>query len=527
MKNYILIISFLFPSLLWGQDIFDAQRLSQTDISGTARYVSMGGAFSALGGDASAAKENPAALGVYRSSEFSLSFDLSGRKSSSTMLGVDVGNERNVRFGLSQASIIMNLTNKTKTSGLVGNTFSFSYHRLHNFYRNLGIKGAHTGTSMTDYMEIYTNQLKKEDFKNDPYNNSEIGWLSILAYDGYLINPIYDNAGVETGNWATVLGQGEKVTPSYRLTERGRTDEYTFSWGGNISNRLYLGIALNLLDLEYALTSRYEEGFEQEGGFKLENVRTTSGSGANFSAGVIFRPTDALRLGFALKTPTFYSLEESYGANLDYDSYDVEKKVGVSGTVKTPTAQSSYSLNSPLRLNAGAALVLGKRGLVSVQYDFDNYRGMRLAEPDRKNSPYFTIQNSEMKSQLKAVHTFKIGAEIKLATNYALRGGFAHQSSSSQPTTYRVLDEPNIKFYNTRTDSDYFIDYGTNYASLGVGYRNNFFFADVAYQYKMHRESWFAYDAGQPADSSPRVKGDEATILNSAHNIIVTVGIRF
>ena len=41
-------------------------RLSEREVSGTARYVGMGGAMTAVGGDPSAVRDNPAGLGVYR-----------------------------------------------------------------------------------------------------------------------------------------------------------------------------------------------------------------------------------------------------------------------------------------------------------------------------------------------------------------------------------------------------------------------------------------------------------------------------
>ena len=56
-----------FGALAQGE--MDAYKFSQYDISGTARYMSMGGAFGALGGDISSMRTNPAGLGIYRSSE--------------------------------------------------------------------------------------------------------------------------------------------------------------------------------------------------------------------------------------------------------------------------------------------------------------------------------------------------------------------------------------------------------------------------------------------------------------------------
>ncbi|MDA3853446.1 MAG: hypothetical protein PF444_04305, partial [Bacteroidales bacterium] len=71
MKRITLIIT-LFASLfsISAQTAFDALSFSREVSGGTARYMSMGGAFSALGGDFSTLSVNPAGIGIYRSNEF-------------------------------------------------------------------------------------------------------------------------------------------------------------------------------------------------------------------------------------------------------------------------------------------------------------------------------------------------------------------------------------------------------------------------------------------------------------------------
>ncbi|MBR0389670.1 MAG: TonB-dependent receptor, partial [Prevotella sp.] len=49
------------------QTVYDAAKFIDKDLNGTARFVSMGGAMSALGGDISTMNTNPAGIGIYRS----------------------------------------------------------------------------------------------------------------------------------------------------------------------------------------------------------------------------------------------------------------------------------------------------------------------------------------------------------------------------------------------------------------------------------------------------------------------------
>src|SRR4030066_108626 len=90
MKKLCLIIVTLIASLTvsFAQNADDALRYSQQFYTGTARFMSMGGAFTALGGDISSLSQNPAGLGVFRSSEISLSPQLFHNNTSANFHGI-------------------------------------------------------------------------------------------------------------------------------------------------------------------------------------------------------------------------------------------------------------------------------------------------------------------------------------------------------------------------------------------------------------------------------------------------------
>ena len=59
MKKILFSVSaFMLPALMFGQTAIDAYNLSQSDFKGTARFMSMGGAFTSLGGDLSTLNQN-------------------------------------------------------------------------------------------------------------------------------------------------------------------------------------------------------------------------------------------------------------------------------------------------------------------------------------------------------------------------------------------------------------------------------------------------------------------------------------
>ena len=91
MKNIrlaLVIACTLFgTAVVNAQNLYDAARLMGNDLNGTARFVGMGGAMGALGGDISTMGTNPAGIGIYRSSDVMTSFGFSNIGMKSNMSG--------------------------------------------------------------------------------------------------------------------------------------------------------------------------------------------------------------------------------------------------------------------------------------------------------------------------------------------------------------------------------------------------------------------------------------------------------
>ena len=87
-KNIVLLMFGLLTTLaINAQTIYDGVNLSAKDLNGTARFVGMGGAMGALGGDISTINTNPAGIGIYRSSEANATFGFSSYATGSDYQG--------------------------------------------------------------------------------------------------------------------------------------------------------------------------------------------------------------------------------------------------------------------------------------------------------------------------------------------------------------------------------------------------------------------------------------------------------
>ena len=80
-KNVLAGMLVALPGAIMAQTAIDAYSISQNDLRGSARFMSMGGAFTALGGDISTLNQNPGGIGVYRSSDLSATLDITMQSS--------------------------------------------------------------------------------------------------------------------------------------------------------------------------------------------------------------------------------------------------------------------------------------------------------------------------------------------------------------------------------------------------------------------------------------------------------------
>ncbi|MBR4499740.1 MAG: hypothetical protein IKP11_04295, partial [Paludibacteraceae bacterium] len=117
----------------------DAQRLGERSIMGTARYVGMGGAMTAIGGDPSAALDNPAGLGLYRHHEVMLTLD--DAIDNTYQRGTNLGGRTNL-FMAPHASIVIHIpTGAVDGVGVQAHNFLFSYHRVQSYNRLYNVRG--------------------------------------------------------------------------------------------------------------------------------------------------------------------------------------------------------------------------------------------------------------------------------------------------------------------------------------------------------------------------------------------------
>lgn len=542
MKRYLVSMTVLCcTSFLFAQGELDVYKYSQNEIKGTARYMGMGGAFGALGGDISTLSQNPAGIGVYRSSEVATTLSLNGISTQTNNRSFGESKDHNFRFSFDNIGYVGTF-NTGNSSGLVNFNVGFAYNRQRSFNRTYKAGYNDLRSSLTNYIAEKTNAASAGSpiFPGDmeyndktgynPYYDSGAPWLSVLGWNSYLINEVKQG---ERTAYEGFLRSGDMANADLYVKERGHIDEYSFNLGGNISDVFYWGAALGIVDINYDLYSGYVEYFNYaddtpvggraNGNFDLQNSLSTSGTGFNFKMGVIAKPVSFLRLGLAFHTPTFYNMTDRYSARVDYNTLGFSGNNGSfspnSGYAETyPAGVTDYNIRTPWKVMASAAAIIGKSAILSFDYEYMNYNKMQVSDD------YGTLPGNDYISEdFKGGHTFKVGGEFRITRQFSARLGYANQLS---PIKAHILDG-STEMLTAGTTPQYTLNRGTQYYTVGLGYRFGNFYLDGAFVYKQNKEDLLPFSPLFLNDGTQDIFPEKSTLKTNTKSFLLTVGYKF
>lgn len=589
MKKFSLAVAaVLAGSAAYAQSAVDAYRLSQPDMKGTARYMGMAGAFGALGGDLSVLSHNPGGIGVYRSSEvgFTLDLDLQNSNSNSNGLGLSVDQ---TKFLLNNIGFVY--TFRTGSEACPNVNIGFTYNKNASFNRRY--RGAiGLNNSLSNYIAAMTTQdgyaegqLLGDEYNNyDPYNPTDPSdaapWLSILGYDGYLMSQSPAGSTNYVGQWTDgmvdpVTGKKDKTegTGYFDVQESGGIDSYNIALGGNISNVLYWGMDFDITHINYNLTPQWTEELynarvgddrgviqKMDALWTLGNYYNCSGTGFNYKLGFILKPIHQFRLGFAFETPTWYRLTETFYGDItaNYSGFNQQIYVETNGGYD---GYNDVNFRTPWKINASAAAILFDRLIISAEYEWTQYKGMKYSAPTyasdywyddpwdypwsqwyapsatragsfdyiSSNDPYHW-SNEDVKEYYCNTNTLRLGAELNVLPNLSVRAGYSFVSSPVQSKAKEAM------VYTSGTIPNYRFDNTTNYVTCGLGFKIESFYINLAYVYKHMDSEYHAFspyyplkDSNYPLKDSniPYVPTQKSSLSLNNSQIVLSAGFKF
>ena len=177
------------------QYTFNALQLSSQYYDGTARSLAMGNAMTALGGDMGALSYNPAASGVYRYSEFTLTPSLYSGVTTTGFLNGSFKDSR-TRFALSNVGWTGSF-DTGRTRGLLNINLAVTANQTNNFaFRSSG-SGLQSGSSYLGSLAASVPQGvlgydldMLSDYDEYPFYNSGASWTHVLAWNAGLLDTL-------------------------------------------------------------------------------------------------------------------------------------------------------------------------------------------------------------------------------------------------------------------------------------------------------------------------------------------------
>ncbi len=527
------------------QDIYKVEQLSGSDLNGDARYVGMGGAMGALGANISAMGNNPAATGLYRRSDMSITGSLltaPGNGKDASFLGTNLTKTSLDQMGFVYA---LNIGNRSLKFVNIG----FNYKKSRNFKNLIALdniplaQGASQTWQMRDLAAVNNRWLDLESEKDQALTTP----LTLLGYNTFLIDPVRNAANGVT-DYKTTAAEAYH----YGRAQWGSTQQFDFNLSFNFSNQFYFGANLGVYNLEGSSAMQYEEASLREDGtpflaqngqrktYILNLIEDMSGTGVDAQFGFIVRPIadSPFRLGLSVSTPTFYAVNTSSRllVSSPYDNTNTETQEYKEYTEADSRINNDYRLRTPWKVNFSLGTTFGSNIAFGAEYEISDHTSAQLRYLSNSGYDYYdfdwgagtkdkALQN-ELDQYLRDTHTLRVGLEARVAPELYVRGGYNFVSAPLRKEAILNLftDSPSYA-YSTGTD---YVNLGdTHRLTCGLGYRGKNFYTDLAYQYQTQGADVypFSYTKSGVVGRDNDLNGQHINL--DRHQVLLTLGYRF
>ena len=465
------------PAILFGcclvmggmaQNEEDALRIGTLMPGGTARSTGMANAFGALGADGVSIAINPAGLGLYRTSELSLTPALEVNDAMATYHGM-TSSDTETRFHFSNLVLAIN-DPSDKDSDWRSSTYGVAFDRQATHHWRHQAAGNDVPGSI---LHNFYDQLVQ-------YPASE--YETALPFTGSLAWFAYGLDTLPGGQLFSTIPSGANTDQLHTRETRGASSNTSFFFAGNYKDRLYIGASVGIVGHRYRRTLKHQETFTNDDPAYVDRLNfredlTTTGNGFEAKIGAIGRITDQFRLGVAFHTPQWLRLSDSYVRELSTYFPTADSEGNFNYTAVSPDGVYNYRLVTPWKGVFSAAYIIGKQGLFSLDYEYQDMRNMRFRPSSRIVDDYdFRAENAIMEEAFVPVHTVRAGTEWRTGRWYFRAGlGIATDPYAGN----------DLRYSN-----------GMMIYALGAGYRGEHVGVDLGLNYSQRETRYFTYQYG-------------------------------
>ncbi|MFC4634319.1 OmpP1/FadL family transporter [Dokdonia ponticola] len=440
MKKIVFIVTLTCVTLTsYGQSIADGLRLGTTDITGTARFRALGGAFGALGGDLSAIGVNPASSAIFTRGTTSFTLAVDNYESDINYFGnFNTTSDSDVSFNQAGGVFLIEANPSSKWNKIA---LAFNYDRTLNFDDDFFASG--TGNiSIANYFSEFAQgvpldllQLQSGESISSLYQflGEQEGFeaqQAFLGFQSFIIDPV----NLDNPNNVTYVSNisGNSFDQEYLLRSEGYNSKASFNLAAQYDERLSFGLNLNSHFADYNQSTLLVESNDNEESLitnvRFENNLRTLSNGFSFQLGTIAKINQNVRVGLTYDSPTWYTISEEASQIISTSGSDAEGEFDVLVNPRVINIFQDYELKVPGKYSGSFAYLFGKQGLISFDYSYSDFSNLTFRPT---NDPFFQRQNQAIANTLKGVSTFKVGGEYRIK-EWSLRAGYRFQESPYQ-----------------------------------------------------------------------------------------------
>lgn len=487
MKHLLMWFSLvlLFAVPLRAQFAEDVLRFSQVGSGSGATSLSLGNASVASVEDFTALYWNPAALTQFRNYEFSVGTSYYGYDNTTRFLGKRTEGSGNT-LNLTNLGIVYPVP--TVRGSL---TFAFGFNRVANFTSVSEFSGYNASSSIIPALIPDVDLSTLSQAERDELLDNNIPYQLFLAdiSGNRLVTPV-----------------DRDVEQSAVIREGGGVNHWSFGGAIDVAKNFSLGASLSIVtgsyqyDREYYeedVLDRYQRAPADTLGlfdrFSLISSIDSELNGVGAVFGFHYRNVGKYRVGFTVRTPTYYTIKESFR-----DEARSRFDPNLNGTIDdfdiSFDGRTEYKIVTPVVITLGGAVQFRDWLMVSGDLEYTDWKTMHFSG----GSPELEAENRLIQNIYRATFNLHGGIEVTLwDLGIKLRGGM-----SVKPSPYD--GDPS--------------DFDQQYYTAGAGFRldeNLWLNAGYGFgNWKTFRDN-YVFDGAAPSRTNEHIKTHQANLTLS------------
>lgn len=394
----------------------DAQRLSLPGLGAGAKALGMGDAFIGVANDYSALLWNPAGLAQATMGEFSFGLSYLGNRDNSTFFGNKASYDDNTT-NLNTLGVVLPLTTRRGSASI-----AFGYTRQSTFTSGVTFNGYNTLSS------IIQSSGWAPDGTAYPAEVSLAEDLALAYADtttGLFNSPIKNN-----------------VQQKGTVTESGGLNNWMIGGAVDVSPKLSVGVTFTLVTGSYRYDRSYVESDPYEvhvypydlKELSIDDFIDDDVTGANLKFGLMYREEGKYRIGFTVKTPTWYNIKETWGTTAQSTFRSADSQGNSVYGPYDDNGSTEYDVTSPWVFGFGGSVNL-RNLLISGDAEYTDWTQTKF---DNASSDVMSL-NKDFNTTFRGTFNLRGGLEYTVPeSGIRIRGGFIYNPSiyKNDPTSY-------------------------------------------------------------------------------------------